>query len=82
MGKAEGKVTAADIEGPDRLEEIVARKMTLEDTVQEIVTGAKQKKRDNYKRFCLETIMGMQRVMPSQKQDVNVSGDIRLRWKE
>ena len=61
------KVTAKDIETPDPLEKVVAKYMSIEDTVRQYAEGAKQDKRNQYKFGCLGVMAAMQGIKPTDK---------------
>lgn len=69
MSKEKQGVIPKDIQhtGPDRLEEILRGYMTLEDTVKEVVTGAKQKKRDTYKWNTLQLVVNWHGLKPADR---------------
>ena len=78
----EPEVTLEAIYGPDELPGLLAKHVTLEETIVEVVEGARQTKRDSYKQWALTTLMGWQGVNPASKADLTIGtkGKIVVSW--
>ena len=78
----EPEVTLEAVYGPDELPGLLAKHVTLEETIIEVVEGARQTKRDNYKQWALTTLMGWQGVNPAAKTDLTVGtkGALVISW--